>query len=79
MARTRSGNCFLPLIDRFSLFVTQPPAPSPMAQSNDNCEHDFQTLATEVLPQYFSRLQDSITAPIPTSWIRESGVGKLTI
>ena len=42
----------------------------------DSCEHDFPTLANEVLPRYLAQLRDSIESPFPAAWIRESGVGK---
>jgi hypothetical protein len=42
----------------------------------DNCEHDFATLANEVLPQYLAKLHQSIAKAFPAAWVREPGIGK---
>lgn len=45
----------------------------------DGCEKSFSVLATDVLPKHFYRLKESMKSPFPAMWIRERGVGQITL
>jgi len=45
----------------------------------DECQSTFLELATNVLPNYFNLLRESIEATFPAAWIREQGVGQATL
>jgi len=45
----------------------------------DGCNTSFRDLAASVLPDHFSRLEESIKSPFPAKWVREPGIGEVKL
>jgi hypothetical protein len=50
-----------------------------MPKEIDQCPHSFQDLTTAVMPAYMEQLKESIKSPFPAAWIREPGVGIVSL